>query len=369
MIYFCSSVCFSFFLLFSSFSIIFLILLFVGSYSFFYLDNRCFLSTVHVFGLFDLIFFLFGHSTGIPVFMFSSTYWSVVFRFKMAAHGDLYIVRQNDPRETEKIICKAVQLGYETIAVGSTCELTTARSKKEKQKSICQPPFEWKELPGIKTSMASNRRLKIFSRLTVILEDQSQLHQLASSSFTAYDILAVRPTTEKLFQQCCGSLEADIISLDLTSKLPFYLKLPQVNQAIERGVHFEIVYSPAIRNTTQRKYLISNALEITRATKGRNVFFSSEAEKAVDLRGPYDVSNLGLLFGLKEEQCKAAISKNIRAILYHAESRKTAAKSTITGCHLKPVSKAEIWKIGKRTGQNNHDDSDGIPKKKKNKLS
>lgn len=292
----------------------------------------------------------------------------------MAPYGDLYIVRQNDPRETEKLICKAFQLGYETIAIGSTCELVTAKGKKDKQKPLCLPPFKWTELPTIKKMMESNRRLQIYSRVTIVLEENSQLHQLTSSDITAYDILALRPTTEKLFQQCCSSLEADIISLDITSKLSFYLKLPQVKQAIERGFHFEIAYSPAIRSaTTQRKNLISNALEISRVSNGKNVIFSSEAEKPVDLRGPYDVTNLGVLFGLKEEQSKAAVSKNIRAMLFHAESRRYSAKSTITGCHVNPMSKGELMKTGKTGGQSrksvDDEDSDIIPKKKKIKLS
>ena len=162
--------------------------------------------------------------------------------------------------------------------------------------------------------------------------------------------------------------------MDLTSRLPFYLKLPQIGQAIERGVHFEISYSPAIRDTTQRKYVISNALDIVRASKGRNLIFSSAAESAMDLRGPYDVSNLGRLFGLKEEQCKAAVSKNIRAVSYHAEGRKCIAKATITGCHISSVNKSEMWKIGREKteiselddGQN---DCDGHPLKKKLKFS
>jgi len=288
----------------------------------------------------------------------------------MAAHGDLSIVRQSDARKTEKMIRKAVELGYETIAISSICELTTAKSKKGKQKSSCLPPFNWNELPGIQSLMASHRKVKLLSRLTVLIHDQSQLHQLLSDSFTAYDILAVRPTTEKLFQQCCGTLDVDVISLDVTSRLPFYLKHPQVGQAIERGIHFEIVYSPAIRNTMQRKYVISNALEIVRTSKGRNLILSSEAESAIDLRGPYDVSNLGLLFGLKQEQCKAAVSKNVRAVLYHAEGRKCAAKSTITACRLNSVSKNELWKIGKDKDQSSGgNDGDGHPLKKKMKSS
>ena len=93
----------------------------------------------------------------------------------MAAYGDLSIVRQSDARETEKLIRKAVQLGYETIAVSTSYELTSVKGKKAKNKSSCPPPFNWKDLPGLKSLLDSYRKVKIYSRLTVVLEDQSQV--------------------------------------------------------------------------------------------------------------------------------------------------------------------------------------------------
>ena len=117
---------------------------------------------------------------------------------------------------------------------------------------------------------------------------------------------------------------------DFTST--FLHETTQVRQAIERGIHFEIVYSPAIRDNTQRRYIISNAMELVHVSKGKNIIISSEAGHQMDLRGPYDVANLGNLFGMKEEQCKAAVSGNVRAVLYHAEARRSTEKSTISGC-------------------------------------
>lgn len=38
--------------------------------------------------------------------------------------------------------------------------------------------------------------------------------------------------------------------------------------------------------------MISNALNLVRATKGRNIILSSAARKAFDLRGPNDLINL-----------------------------------------------------------------------------
>lgn len=63
----------------------------------------------------------------------------------------------------------------------------------------------------------------------------------------SYDLLAVQPTTEKLFQAACSTFEVDIISLDMGSRLPFFLKGPMVNVALQRGIFFEISYGAAIR--------------------------------------------------------------------------------------------------------------------------
>uniref|UniRef100_A0A8D0FZD2 Ribonuclease P/MRP subunit p30 n=1 Tax=Sphenodon punctatus TaxID=8508 RepID=A0A8D0FZD2_SPHPU len=85
-------------------------------------------------------------------------------------------------------------------------------------------------------------------------------------------------------------------------------------------IYFELLYTPAIKDSTMRRYTISNALHLMQICKGKVRF-----QKApLDLRGPYDVANLGLLFGLSESDAKAAVSSNCRAALLHGETRKTA---------------------------------------------
>ena len=45
-------------------------------------------------------------------------------------------------------------------------------------------------------------------------------------------------------------------------------------------------------NAGARRHLISNALSLIHMTKGKNILLSSEAEKVLQMRGPYDVINL-----------------------------------------------------------------------------
>lgn len=107
---------------------------------------------------------------------------------------------------------------------------------------------------------------------------------------------------EKLFHSCCTALEVDVISFDLSRKFDFHLKRPPVTSAIDRGVHFEISFAPALRgkdnllfkcpDSSARKFLVSNAVNLMRATKGKNVIITSDAKKIMELRGPFDVINL-----------------------------------------------------------------------------
>lgn len=85
---------------------------------------------------------------------------------------------------------------------------------------------------------------------------------------------------------------------------------------------FEIRYSEAIRNSSHRKEMIKVSHNFHSRGKSKNVIMSSGAENMFELRGPYDVANLGLIFGLTEEKGKNAVGANCRKILLNAESRR-----------------------------------------------
>ncbi|KAF9337352.1 hypothetical protein BG006_005159 [Podila minutissima] len=180
--------------------------------------------------------------------------------------------------ETRKRVELLVHLGYQAVAYNY--ELTG------KIPANHVSPVSKLNLPGV--------NLKQFSRLTLVVDDVSQNYGLNANnpSVLSYDILAVQPTNEKLFQAACGTFEVDIISLDMAARLPFYLKHSTVGLAVERGIYFELCYSAAIRDATARRNLISNAQSLIRVTRGKNIILSSQAMKAMELRGPYDIVNL-----------------------------------------------------------------------------
>lgn len=64
----------------------------------------------------------------------------------------------------------------------------------------------------------------------------------------SYNLISVEPVNEKMFSLACQELDfVDIITIDLSQKIPFYFKAPNINMAISRGVVFELCYSAALR--------------------------------------------------------------------------------------------------------------------------
>ncbi|XP_008057362.1 ribonuclease P protein subunit p30 isoform X2 [Carlito syrichta] len=230
--------------------------------------------------------------------------------FSMAVFADLDLRAGSDPKALRGLVENAAHLGYSVVAINHIVDF------KEKKQEIEKPVAVSELFTTLPIVQGKSRPIKILTRLTIIVSDPSHCNVLraTSSRVRLYDLVAVFPKTEKLFHVACTHLDVDLVCITVTEKLPFYFKRPPINVAIDRGLGFELVYSPAIKDSTMRRYTISNALNLTQICKG----------KPLEIRGPYDVANLGLLFGLSESDAKAAVSTNCRATLLHGETRKTA---------------------------------------------
>ncbi|GAO49627.1 PHP domain-like protein [Saitoella complicata NRRL Y-17804] len=181
------------------------------------------------------------------------------------------------------------------------------------------------------TPFPQTPKLRTIKRLTLILSDGAppQTSQLQAAS-QQYDLLAVRPTSEKTFQQACTNLEGvDMISLDMSERLPYVLKMSTCGAAVSRGLKFEICYSQSIHDLAARRQLISNAAALTRATRSRGIIISSSAARALELRGPYDVINLATMWGLSQEIGRDAVGEGARAVCMHAETRGRTHKAVL----------------------------------------
>lgn len=237
----------------------------------------------------------------------------------MAVFMDLNVLFSPDKNRLRSVLETAAHLGFSAVAINYVFEPTT---KKKQEVPVPCPINELiDQLPVVQ---GRSRPIRVLNRLTVVMSDSSHFRPNAAE-YRRFDLLAVQPTSEKLFHAACMLYDVDIICISVTEKLPFFFKRAPINGAMERGVVFEVSYSAAIRDATMRRYTIANAVCLMDSCKGKNVILSSAAEKALELRGPYDITNLGLLFGLSDGDAKEAVSSTCRAVLLHAETRRTAS--------------------------------------------
>ncbi|KAJ3156195.1 Ribonuclease P protein subunit p30 [Geranomyces michiganensis] len=262
-----------------------------------------------------------------------------------------------DAGELKKTVKLLHEFGYSAVAYTITANCKDANKpnpiKPLKQSELGIPTTHSAKPGGSKSSLLSASPFPLdhfeqLTRLTIVVDDVAANYKINSTNpaHMSYDLLAVQPTNEKVFQLACSSYEVDIISLDMGSRLPFFLKPPSVNMAVSRGVFFEISYGAAIRDQTARKHLVSNAAVLVRLTGGKNVIFTSGAEKAMEVRGPYDVINLyvrgrynvttawmkltvvgslllsGYIFSMNQDRAKHALDANCRAVRMHAATRR-----------------------------------------------
>ncbi|KAI5413315.1 protein GAMETOPHYTE DEFECTIVE 1 [Lathyrus oleraceus] len=238
-----------------------------------------------------------------------------------------------------RLAVKAMELGYTGIAYNRTMKGVMS------DKHRCSiSPLSLTTLLNIVPFLSSSAKLhrdllgvqsstpfRQYTRLTVCVENPLQGNALNDGNpiLKTYDLVAVKPLNQTAFDVACERMAIDIISIDFSAKLPFRLKQSMVKMATQRGVVFEVSYSGLIADVQLRRQLISGAKLLIDWTRGRDIVFSSAAPSVNELRGPCDVANLLLLFGLSKQEAKASISNNCRVLLANALRRKRFHKEAI----------------------------------------
>ncbi|KAE8895347.1 hypothetical protein PF005_g1272 [Phytophthora fragariae] len=242
-------------------------------------------------------------------------------------------------RATARVSTGELQrLGYATVCVNVDCEsgekpkpatalqhLPQSAQKDIGSKSAKKAKFYTAALGlQLKDADAAGKELpRQRKRITLKLEEVADAQKLLGSDVVqGYDVIAAEAATPKVFQFLCEQADIDLITFDVTNRLPFQIKRPGIVAAMKRGIHFEITYTPCLGDTAGRRYFFSNASNLVRLTGGKNLVFSSGATRDILLRSPYDVLNIGLLSGLKYGQALDAISTSCLAVLEHADKRR-----------------------------------------------
>ncbi|CAL4996023.1 unnamed protein product [Urochloa decumbens] len=228
---------------------------------------------------------------------------------------------------------RALELGYAAVALDHPHRGLLADSHRCRTHPF--PPLSSLPLPS---SAALHRRcpasepFRQYTRITLSLDSAataaSALAPSTARLLRTYDLVAARPLTQAAFDHLCqaplAAQHLDLISIDFSShaKLPFRIKLPMLKLALQKGLHFEIAYSPLIStDTNAKRNLLAEVKLLVDWTKGKNLIISSAAHTASQIRGPYDVINLSAyLLGLPINRAKAAISTNCSSMQVDAET-------------------------------------------------
>lgn len=133
-----------------------------------------------------------------------------------------------------------------------------------------------------------------------------------------------------MFISACTNLDIDLISLDLSVRLPFPIRAGYLRAALARGISFEITYGPFVADATARRNAIGNARMLLRlALSKRGLVISGAAEAPWQLRAPADVMSLGALLGMPAHMRKHCLTSIPEATFMHAASRKHTFRSAV----------------------------------------
>jgi ribonuclease P/MRP protein subunit RPP1 len=167
----------------------------------------------------------------------------------------------------------------------------------------------------LKTDFKTLKRSEKDTKTDEICRFHSKL--TTSTHIKSLNLLSVDCENEKIFQFACNEMEVDLIALDLSTRLDFYLKQDYIKNAVKRGIFFEICY------TNINQHTLANAREIVKHTRGKNIIISSNARTQLELKQPADIINICYLFGLSNDQALKAITTNCQELLEKVEAKKT----------------------------------------------
>ncbi|KAL1967145.1 hypothetical protein VTN77DRAFT_3436 [Rasamsonia byssochlamydoides] len=266
---------------------------------------------------------------------------------------DLNVPYSPDDPEISNTLNFLAELGYTTVALSQT---VTGKLPA----NIAPPP-----LPA-----NAPKSLTLLTRINLTLSDPSQNQRLANLA-QLYSLVALRPTNEKSLLNACNNLDCDLISLDLSVRLPYHFKLKTLAAAIARGIRFEICYSPGVTGSglEARRNLIGNAMALIRATRGRGIIISSEAKRALAVRAPMDVVNLACVWGLSQERGKEAVCEEARKVVALASLKRTSWRGVVDVIHGGEKQTAEVKgqdqkaTTGKKPTSNLENNADSLKRK------
>jgi ribonuclease P/MRP protein subunit RPP1 len=173
-------------------------------------------------------------------------------------------------------------------------------------------------------SVLQKLKLRQLNRLSVTLDDLADAQSLTIGNEVVqmFDVIAATPGNAKVFAYLCKTADIDIITLDLGRRIPFQLNKKLIDEAVARGICFELCYSVILGSSASRKEMLSSSRTLVQYLRGRNLIFSSNADSVGQLRGPADVMNIAFSLGITAEFSVHTITRNSAQVVRHAACRK-----------------------------------------------
>jgi RNase P/RNase MRP subunit p30 len=174
--------------------------------------------------------------------------------------------------------------------------------------------------------------LRLLSRLHITIDDVNDTQSLTAQNETLqrFDIISVCPGNAQVFTSLCRSADIDIISLDFTHKVSFPLNKKIIDEAVQRGVVFEILYVPIVASSSSsgvRREIYAGTRVLLQYLRGHSVLLSSGTDAYSTARGPLDVNAVAESLGLSKEQAMKSICETPARVVKRAAERKARTRS------------------------------------------
>ncbi|CAF3268399.1 unnamed protein product [Rotaria socialis] len=250
-----------------------------------------------------------------------------------------------------KLLISCFDLGYDRVVLSQTDNLRASNSnsssaKKKKQKisetELVTTASSWTcpkrfvaRIPDliIQRCRSTNRKFRLYSRINVIVHDNQSLHYLKRADVQQhFDIISLQPASRDILLYLLSSttIQHELLVLDPSDAelLPFPTKL--MRATAERGVTFELIYSNALRDSFERRNLLAfgRSLATNIFKHGQSIVFSSNAKNPLQIRSPYDMMEIGQLFGFNQEISRKLVDQNPMDVLARSFSRKQTVQGT-----------------------------------------
>lgn len=213
----------------------------------------------------------------------------------MKQFADLHLrVPIDNLPQAEKMICKALELGYKIVAIPFPCYVNQERvSKIEK---ICK---------DIGLDFAT--RVNISSR-----NSNELLHDLRKFR-RKFEIVAVRCLIKDVARHAAKDRRVDLLQFSVTNMRQRFFDEQEAELASQALSSLEIELSPLLQLTRFSRVRLLSILrkEVAKAERVKvPIILSSGATDTQLMRGPYDYASLSTLFDLPLASAYRALSEN-----------------------------------------------------------